>query len=227
MKSEVFTQKIRLSGEEKIIVKIKEHEDEVSDALKDVRHFALAEIYGVERRDGKTFVEEEFVYGISLDGVLRGKGLPIGWSEEFSVEEIAGIGVQLCKGVRVLHGLKQPILHGDIKPENVILQKRNPISVKLIDCDDGFFWRPNTCYPTMKGTPGFCAPEQTTAGVCDYTVDVYGVGRTLDFLLLGSPTTMSRKRKMLSRIIKKATSDHPNDRYVTVKELEDELKLVL
>ena len=87
----VFTQKVCLRKQEKIIVKIKEKEDMVSESLVGLRHPFLAEIYGVKKNEDYTVVAEEMVCGISLDGILRGKGLLIGWKNEFSEKEIAEI----------------------------------------------------------------------------------------------------------------------------------------
>lgn len=227
MNSEVFTQKVSLQDCKKILVKIIKKEDEdkkVPGGWMTVHSSYLPEIYGMEKRCGCTFVTEEWVYGISLDGVLRGRGGAMGWKEEFSVGEIIEIGVQVCRGVECLHSQNPPIFHGDIKPENILLTHRFPIHIKIIDIDDGFAWQPNVRYPKMKGTLGFAAPEQTTGSPCDFTLDVYGIGATLEFLLTGCTKGSVRKRVLLKRIIRKATSEKRENRYVSVRELEKRLK---
>ena len=220
----VFTQKVCLKKQEKIIVKIKEKEDLVSESLVGLRHPFLAEIYGVKKQKGYTLVAEELVRGISLDGILRGKGLPLGWENEFNVKEIAGIGIQLCEAVEALHNQTPPILHCDIKPENILLTSRAPIRIKLIDCDDGVFFSPNTIYAHSYGTPGFAAPEQHTAQPLTFGTDIYGIGRTLEFLLYGACFTHTSRCRKLQGIIHRACNKKQENRYLTVMELMNELE---
>ena len=222
----VFTQKVCLRKQEKIIVKIKEKEDMVSESLVGLRHPFLAEIYGVKKQKGYTLVAEELVRGISLDGILRGKGLPLGWENEFNVKEIAEIGIQLCKAVEALHNQTPPILHCDIKPENILLTSRVPIRIKLIDCDDGIFFCPNTLYKHSYGTCGFAAPEQRAAQPPSFATDVYGIGRTLEFLLYGVLLLHTFRCRKLQEIINKACNKKQENRYLTVIELMNELEKV-
>lgn len=230
MKSMVYTQKVSLKRCKKILVKVSDKEEKYSAEPEIMRRLIktgsplFPEIYGIESRGNQIFMVEEFVYGISLDGILRGKGLPIGWASEFTAAEITEIGVQVCRGLRVLHGINPPVIHGDIKPENILLTSRHPICIKIIDCDDGFVYRPNTCYAVVKGTPGFCAPEQSAGAPCDFTVDIYALGRTLMFLLYGCSRGSWLKRKALKKIIKQATAEPIKERYVTVREMEKELR---
>lgn len=222
----VFTQKVCLRKQEKIIVKIKEKEDMVSESLVGLRHPFLAEIYGVKKNEDYTVVAEEMVCGISLDGILRGKGFLIGWKNEFGEKEIAEIGIQLCRAVEALHNQNPPILHGDIKPENILLTSRHPIRIKLIDCDDGIFFCPNTLYKHSYGTCGFAAPEQRRAHPLTFGTDIYGIGRTLEFLLYGVCFLHTFRCRKLQEIIHRACNKKQENRYLTVIELMNELEKV-
>ncbi len=245
MNSEVMMQRVLLQNCRKVFIKTSEGKTEkakgetgykecdenmkyekVARELLRIKSPYLAEIYGVESRGNKIFVIEEMVRGISLDGILRGKGKPIGWNSEFTVDEIVEIGIRVCRGLRALHEMNPPVIHGDIKPENILLTSRHPIRVKLIDCDDGFIWHPGMRYPKMKGTLGFAAPEQFTGSPCDFSVDQYALARTLQFLLYGCCKCFGLKRKRMNEIIAKATSENIKDRYVTVLEMEKKLRMM-
>lgn len=222
MNSKVFSQKVSLGDCRKLLVKVNENEEskekeDVICHLMGLHSPYLPEIYGMEQRGDFKIVAEEWVYGISLAGILRGKGLPMGWKQEFNIKEITEIGIQLCKAICELQELHPPIFHGDIKPENILLTHRYPIRIKLIDCDDGFLWHPNMRYKKMKGTTGFAAPEQFMGEPVDFTTDLYAIARTLEFLLYAYPAYRAKK---LHKAIKKATASNPRDRFVTIKEFQ-------
>ncbi|MCR4674723.1 MAG: protein kinase [Lachnospiraceae bacterium] len=187
--------------------------------LRGKQHFNVARIYESKKVLDGTVIMEEYVEGKNLDDIIRKSG------EEFSLEEIIEIGIQLCDGLRFLHRQKYPILHGDIKPENIILVGRNPIHIKLIDLHDCLCKRDDVLLKSFRGTRGFCAPEQEEGRYVDFCSDIYGIGKTLEFLQYGVKEGKGKKR--LLKIIKKATAINPKDRFVTVAELQNELSAIL
>lgn len=63
------------------------------------------------------------------------------------------------------------------------------------------------------GTLGFSAPEQFTVGMADETADVHGIGMLIYTCFDGKPP------RRWARIVEKATSSIPSQRYESVREL--------
>lgn len=67
------------------------------------------------RNDRMRCVLREYIPGESLAALAEKK--------RFSEEEVLKIGVQLCRQLNVLHGMDPPVIHRDIKPQNVVLRE--------------------------------------------------------------------------------------------------------
>ena len=94
---------------------------------------------------------------------------------------------QIIEGLRFMH--LNNILHRDVKPENILINRRSPIHVKLGDLGWATTLQNKRALRQACGTPGFAAPEipkktgilstvlQTTA------VDVFSLGGTFCFMM--------------------------------------------
>lgn len=139
-----------------------------------VNHPHVVHIYYVGRDEGFPFVAMELVGGPSLAERLEEGPLPF--------REVVELGLQLADALMTC--LKFDILHGDIKPGNVLLTERG--AVKLSDfglatrlseaCGNG---------RVVAGTPEYLAPE-LAAGQCpDVRSDLYALGVTLFEMTFG------------------------------------------
>lgn len=137
--------------------------------------------------------------------------------------------VQLCEGVQAIHGADA--VHRDIKPDNaLILNGRVVVSdlglAKFNDRDTTILTQTNAVVGTMM----YAAPEQSLpAGSrnADIRTDVFQLGKTLYELLTGDHPVLLDISKVptgLSHIVRKATQQHPNDRYQTVAQLIDAIR---
>jgi hypothetical protein len=102
--------------------------------------------------------------------------------ERFSEAEVQCIAVEILQILQYLQGLNPPIIHRDIKPQNVI--RRQDGRIFLVD-----FGAVQTVYretvafgSTVVGTYGYMAPEQFR-GQAQPATDLYGLGATLLHLL--------------------------------------------
>ncbi len=98
----------------------------------------------------------------------------------FTVNGVAKIGVDLMRGLSMLHRLN--IVHRDIKPANIHLGSDK--SLRILDLGVAL----NTIVPTPEtmenpGTPSFMAPELYEGKTASIATDVYAAGVTLYYLL--------------------------------------------
>ncbi len=98
---------------------------------------------------------------------------------------------QVCEAVEYLHHLENPMIHRDIKPDNVLLADE-PRRVVLadfgiareLDQGDGL-----TAVNEVVGTPYYRAPEVLAGQPADERSDIYSLGRTLEWMLTGIAPT--------------------------------------
>ena len=129
------------------------------------------------------FVEDEYVVamdwvdGTDLARILAERGTP-GLAPSSVVAYLA----EAAEALMFLHAHDPPIVHGDVKPANLILTRGG--HVKLVD-----FGLSST--PLMlgrrSGTPGYRAPELATGSTPSPASDVFGLAATAFALLTGSP----------------------------------------
>ena len=129
------------------------------------------------------FVDDEYVVamdwvdGSDLARILAERGAP-GLPPSSVVAYLA----EAAEALMFLHAQEPPIVHGDVKPANLILTRGG--HVKLVD-----FGLSST--PLMlrrrSGTPGYRAPELTTGSPPSRASDVYGLAATAFALLTGAP----------------------------------------
>ena len=142
-------------------------------------HLLRAHYYG--QRRGAPFIVFELVPGTSLTQVAALR--PIPW------RRLATIVLQILDALAKLH--EEGVLHGDIQPENVIVQKTTlgHDFAKVIDL--GFASARGCSRLTqaaeppaeVHGTPSFIAPERLAGLEPDGRADLYSVGALLYFLL--------------------------------------------
>ena len=123
------------------------------DILKNLRHSYLPQVIDfIESSDG-IFTVMDYIDGESLQQKLdRGY--------KFTEKEVRKYAEQLCEAVEYLHSQNPPIIHGDIKPENVMVTQNGDIC--LIDFNISGFLSGKSI-ETIGYTPGYSSPEQIQA----------------------------------------------------------------
>lgn len=121
-----------------------------TDILKNVRHSYLPQVIDfLEEPDG-VYTVMDYIDGVSLAQVLQKNP----WVPE---KEVIKWFKQICQALEVLHHQPKPVLHGDIKPANVMLQRSGDIC--LIDFNIASIYEGSKTI--ISGyTPGYAAPEQ-------------------------------------------------------------------
>jgi serine/threonine protein kinase len=166
----------------------------------------------VVRENTKAIVLEEYIEGMTVGDVLEG-GV---YSEEGVVE----ICRKLCDALTVLHGMG--IIHRDIKPENIILTKNG--EVKLIDFNASKEYKERKDKDTrILGTAGFAAPEQYGISQSDARTDIYAMGVLINVMLTGEHPSKVMCSGRMKKIVNRAVSINPDNRYQSSTELKEML----
>lgn len=106
-----------------------------------------------------------------------------------SAEEAVRVFAQVARGLAHMHA--RGFVHGDMKPINVMVAEDN--TVKVIDlgqaCEIGCIKK------RIQGTPGYMAPEQAHREAITPQTDVYNLGATMYWVLVGEviPTALPPK----------------------------------
>eukprot|EP00873_Tetraselmis_striata_P000501 jgi/Tetstr1/420765/TSEL_011842.t1 len=130
--------------------------------------------------DRRFYLVQELAAGTSLAEMAKAGHL-------FTEEEITGIAAKLLEILTYLGNLRPPVVHRDVKPENILLDGE---TVRLVDfggVQEATIWGDGMPLgSTVVGTYGYMAPEQFR-GAAQPASDLYALGGTLLFLLSGQP----------------------------------------
>ncbi|MCI7472898.1 MAG: serine/threonine protein kinase [Clostridiales bacterium] len=136
------------------------------------------------------------------------------------------LGGQLVELLERLHGMDPPIIHRDIKPDNIIVGSDG--GVGLIDFGIARQYKPHRDSDTrIMGSSVTAPPEQYGFAQTDERADLYALGATLIWALTGSYDRGSLEEAPVSRqlkgVLRKCTAFSPDDRYPTAGALKDAL----
>ena len=135
-------------------------------------------IYEFAEVDGLTFLATEFIDGETLRAYLKHKRLKVG--------EVLDIAIQVLAALDAAH--EAHIVHRDIKPDNVMIRKRDRV-VKVLDFGlakataerkGSGFGEAATEFKTaphvLMGTINYMSPEQAQAQAVDVRTDIWSTG---------------------------------------------------
>ncbi len=119
----------------------------------------------------------DFVEGENLGQILQRQNGPLPEAQVLLWLE------QVCEALEYLHAQQPPIIHRDIKPDNIKITPND--QVMLVDFGIAKVYDSvlSTTIGAKAVTPGFSPPEQYGQGKTDARSDVYALGATLYKLL--------------------------------------------
>lgn len=120
-----------------------------ADILKQLRHQYLPQVFDFIESGDDIYTVMDYIEGKSFSELLS-YGLPL------PEDQVTRWGIELCEAVKYLHGHKPSILHGDIKPSNVMLTMDEHIC--LIDFNISLLGA-GADNAASGFSPGFSAPE--------------------------------------------------------------------
>ena len=187
----------------------------------------------------------ENVPGGSLDKFWQSHG-----AEFVPVETTVDIIKQVCRGLSVAHRESPPVIHRDIKPQNILVgYETDGLRARVGDFGLAKRVNPLTLLATAAGTISFKPPEAFTESKGDScAADVWGIGTTLYLLLTDQlpykfPSDLGWGSKnmfqetirpaselnadvndTLDRIIARALGVRPSERFQNAMEMLDALE---
>ncbi len=202
-----------------------------------ISHPNVCQIYDIGEEDGALWIAMELLEGEPLASRLASGPLPL--------SEAGPIVLAMLSALEALH--HSQIVHRDLKPSNVFL---TPHGVKLLDFGLARTFQDAGPLPDrdltqtgfIVGTPRYMAPEQWKGEPADARTDLFAVGAILFEILSGNPpfaghspaearhATLFDQPPALSgspavaavdRVIQRALSKPPTDRYSSAQEMAE------
>ncbi len=205
--------------------------------LSTLQHNNICTLHEIdEADDGQMFMVMDLYEGATLKERI-GRG-------PLSIDEAGGIAVQIAQGLVKAH--ERGIYHRDIKPANILLTSDG--TVKILDFGLSKFTGETmfTREGTTLGTTSYMSPEQTRGEEVDARTDIWALGVILYQMVSGrlpfgseheqaviyniqhsDPSPVASIREdipdAMGRIISKALSKNPADRYQTTAAMLSDL----
>jgi serine/threonine protein kinase len=203
-------------------------------------HPNICTIHQIDRTDdGHWFIVMAYYNGETLKKrIERGP---------MAIPEVLDFGSQIMSGLVKAH--KEGIVHRDLKPANLMVTNENV--VKIVDFGLAQLREQTklTAPGTRLGTPAYMSPEQAQGQALDHRTDIWSLGIVLYEMLAGrapfkgeyelaviysivneEPPPLEQLRpdasSSLLKLVKKALSKDPEDRYQQVEEVLRELERI-
>jgi tetratricopeptide (TPR) repeat protein len=190
-----------------------------------LRHPHICPIFDVEESEGHVFLAMALIKGETLSARLRRGPIPLEAALRWAGEVLSGLEAAHAAG----------IVHRDIKSSNLIVDPEDHITI----LDFGLAQRGGDERLTQVGyaigSPAYMAPEQARGIVVDERADLWAVGMVLFEMLTGrlpeanidlASTFHPGVPPAVDRIVAKALSPRPADRWATAREMRQALEAV-
>ena len=210
-------------------------------AVTSLSHPNIVSIYDVENEGDFYYLILEYVEGMTLkDYMIKNPRIPI--------ETIVHIAKQIAAGLS--HAHQNGIIHRDIKPQNILMDEN--LTCKITDFGIARAYGDTTLTQTnqMLGTVYYLSPEQARGNVATAQSDIYSLGILIFEMITGqipfkgeSAVAIALKHlqeelpeidkyrenvpQSVKNIVLQATMKNPNERYISSKELFNDLSTVL
>ena len=201
----------KLNKRKYILKQLKRFDENIYVTLKDMKIDGVPQIYEIYHLDSdgedSLVIIEEYIKGVTLTSYIE--------ENDVTEEKLVSIIIKLTDILDKLHNLKPPVIHRDIKPDNIILSDIG--KTYLIDFNISRNYTGIKSKDTViMGTAGFAAPEQFGFGESDARTDIYGLGATVKYII----DRCEIKSERLRKLVESATKLSPDDRFQNVDEVK-------
>ena len=168
--------------------------------LAGLRHPALTKVSDHFTEGGSQYLVMDFISGDDLAAVLekrRDRIPPHGEPKPFTQDEVLKWADQLLDALDYLHSHQPPIIHRDIKPQNLKITERDHVILLDFGLAKGAATQTAqlTSNKSIFGyTPTYAPIEQMQGSGTDPRSDLYSLGATLYHLITGQTPPDAMKR---------------------------------
>ncbi|MDL2215946.1 DUF5050 domain-containing protein [Ruminococcaceae bacterium OttesenSCG-928-N02] len=188
--------------------------------LSPLNHPAIPKVYATYKEGERRFLVREYFEGVSLYDYMKSR-------PPMQPTEIYAFAEKICDILTYLHGQAPPVIHRDIKPQNIIVA--NDGSIKLIDFGIARLHKEGQEQDTsiILSAP-YAPPEQYGYGQTTPATDIYYLGIVLLFLATKEvskddvPKTI--RNRGLRRLIEKCVAYKPGDRYQSAGQIVKQVR---
>jgi serine/threonine protein kinase len=186
--------------------------------LKKLRDPGIPQVLAEYQNDAMFCVVREYIEGLPLNEYVA--------QMRPSPEQSVAIASQICDILAYLHRQTPPIIHRDIKPQNIIIDSNEKAWLIDFGISREFNAAANkdtTCF----GTVDFAPPEQYGFSQTDNRADIFSLGVLIGWLLTGESQPRRALPKLEStrfkKIVKTCTELAPDRRYATADRVKKAL----
>ncbi len=215
-----------------------------------LRHGAIVPVFAAGDHEGGLFIVMDYIEGRSLDKVLKDLQKRGECPGPEMIASLLRLFVDVADALHYAH--EEGMLHRDVKPSNILLDRRGRAYLSDFGLARHRFDNPLTVSGDLIGTPRYMAPEllDSRLGPVDRRADVYSLAAALHELITLAPLfqgeglqelfariqtgacelASDRNRAVpasLARLLALALSREPAGRPGTARAFADELRDVL
>lgn len=180
------------SGQEQLM-----HE---ANVLSQLHHPNLPAFHDAFHENGRYYVVLNYIEGNDLTDIIRNATQKR--NDVVPISQVMAWILATCDAVYFLHRQQPPVIHRDIKPDNIrIMPNGIAILVDLGNAKAAADGARTLFFIRHQGTPGYAPPEQYPGGSgTDTRSDIYALGGTLYFALTGQePPSVSTRNQCMQQ----------------------------
>jgi serine/threonine protein kinase len=216
--------------------------------LNRLRHAALPVVTDYFAIGERQFLVMQYIPGKDLEQLLADRKAQS--QGAFQPSQVLRWADQLLDALEYLHSQKPPIIHRDIKPQNLKLTPRGEVILLDFGLAKGIVTHQSQVSQSIRGyTPNYASLEQIRGTGTDARSDIYSIGATMYHLLTGEmpqdaltriaailmsqPDPLKPVSSMspevpepIAQVIEKAMAAHPDQRYNSAAAMRQALRSV-
>lgn len=176
--------------------------------LQSLDHPGLPRYAGEYRNESLLCVVREYREGVSLAQFVQ--------ENTITKAQFISVGTQLCDILSYLHSRTPPVIHRDVKPQNIIVSPDGAVS--LIDFGIARSYRSGAKSDTAYyGTEAFSPPEQYGFSQTDCRSDIFSLGVVLCWVLTRQTDPDAAlplvEDRDIAKVLRRCTAFDPQNRY--------------
>lgn len=188
------------------------------NSLRSLEHPGVPAFVEEYKDDRQRYIIREYISGQTLAEYAE--------DYVFCERDIIGVGIWICEILQYLHTRIPPVIHRDIKPQNIVLKEDG--TVCLIDFGISRVYKEEEGADTVFcGTKDYAAPEQYGYMQTGIYSDIYSLGIVLTWMLTEKTAPIQKPVTPLENVLAKCTAFAPESRFHDAAELEKELKSLI